>query len=302
MKNKAVVTNIQKFSVHDGPGIRSIIFFKGCPLKCQWCANPENIDPKPQLMVHKSKCIRCGRCIDSCPRGAIVAGDETIHLLRDRCQNCGKCVRVCTSQARVLKGELLSAADAKRVVDKDVPFYKNSGGGITFSGGEPMLHPDFIVDLAKEYRELGLNSAVETCGCVPWENFEKVKSWIDLFLFDLKFMDSSKHKEFCGSGNELILSNLRKICQSNRVIVRMPIIPGINDTEEDIERAAVFLKKIKEKIEAIHCLPYHNFGISKYEALDIDYKLSGVEIPKAEYMEYIKKMFELHGLSVQIGG
>lgn len=302
MENKAVVTNIQKFSVHDGPGIRSIIFFKGCPLECQWCANPENINPKPQLMVHKSKCIGCGLCVDSCEKSAIVAGDGFVEVIRSQCQSCGKCTTVCSSHARVLKGELLTIDEVKRVIDKDLPFYKNSGGGITFSGGEPMLHPDFIVDIAREYRNKGLNSAIETCGCVPWENFEKVKEWIDLFLFDLKFMDCGKHEKYCKQGNELILANLQKLCESNRVIIRMPIIPGVNDTNQDIALAGEFLSKMKNKIEAIHCLPYHNFGISKYDALSMDYQLLNVKMPNAAYMENIKQMLELHGLEIQIGG
>ncbi len=302
MEQQAVVTNIQKFSVHDGPGIRSILFLKGCPLCCQWCANPENIAPGPQLMVYQGKCIRCGLCISRCSQNAIIVRDETVTMDWGRCRGCGACASVCPTQARVMKGETMTTADARRAIDRDIPFYKNSGGGVTFSGGEPLLYPDFIMEIAREYRAQGLNAVVETCGCVPWETFARVQPWIDLFLYDLKFVDCEKHRKYCGMGNELILANLRRLCESSRVVVRIPIIPGINDTQEDIDRTGRLLAELGERIEAIHCLPYHNLGFSKYEALGMEYSLSDVMLPKGGYMETIRKMFEQHGLQVQIGG
>ena len=201
MGEAAVLTNLQKFSVHDGPGIRSILFLKGCPLRCQWCANPENIGPEPELMVYGAKCIGCGRCVGQCSRGAIAADGTGRPPDKGLCVDCGACAAVCPSGARVLKGVRTTAEEARRAVDRDVPFYKNSGGGITFSGGEPLLHPDFIVEIARGYRAEGLNTAVETCGCVPWQTFEQVLPWIDLFLFDLKIMDSEKHCRYCGMGD-----------------------------------------------------------------------------------------------------
>ena len=302
MEQQAVVTNIQKFSVHDGPGIRSILFLKGCPLRCQWCANPENIAPGPQLMVYQGKCIRCGLCISRCSQNAIIVRDESVTMDWGRCRGCGACAAVCPTQARVMKGETMTTADARRAIDRDIPFYKNSGGGVTFSGGEPLLYPDFILEIAREYRAQGLNAVVETCGCVPWETFTWVQPWIDLFLYDLKFVDCEKHRKYCGMGNELILANLRRLCESSRVVVRIPIIPGINDTQEDIDRTGRLLAELGERIEAIHCLPYHNLGFSKYEALGMEYSLSDVMLPKGGYMETIQKMFEQHGLQVQIGG
>ena len=193
METKAVITNIQKFSVHDGPGIRSILFLKGCPLHCQWCANPENIAPLPQLMIYPSKCIGCGLCIQSCPQGAIYEESGALHVREDLCTNCGACAAACASQARMLKGEWMTVQEARQEIDKDIPFYKNSGGGVTFSGGEPMLHPDYIGEIAREYKEMGLSAVVETCGYAPWTAFEQVLPWIDLFLYDLKFVSSEKH-------------------------------------------------------------------------------------------------------------
>ena len=296
---KAIVTNIQKFSVHDGPGIRSIVFFKGCPLKCEWCSNPENIDPKPQLMVHKMKCIHCGLCTRKCEHGAI----RPMSVKKDHCVDCGECTEVCPTKARELKGKYYSVDEVRAAIDKDIDFYRNSGGGLTFSGGEPMLKVDFIIELAREYLEKGLTSVVETCGCVPWANYEKAIPYIDMFYYDVKFIDSEKHKEHCGAGNEQILSNLLKLCERGcQVMIRIPIIPGVNDAEEDLKATAEFLTGIKDKILGVHVLPYHNFGIAKYEALDMAYPLPDVAIPKDEYMQKIKALFELYGLEVKIGG
>ncbi len=302
MEKQGIVSNIQKFSVHDGPGIRSVIFLKGCPLRCQWCANPENIAMQPQLMVHQTRCIGCGLCVKACKQGAVYLRDGILGLHRELCRNCGDCAKVCPSQARVYKGDLMTPEDARCVIDRDLPFYRNSGGGVTFSGGEPLLYPVFITEIAREYKVQGLHTAVETCGCVPWECFELISPWIDLFLYDVKFIDSAKHKQHCAMGNELILDNLRKLCQRSHVVIRIPIIPGINDTKQDLEAMAEFLSGLGDGIESVHCLPYHNMGISKYEALGIPYPLPAVELPSAAHMEAIRQLFAANGLKVQTGG
>ena len=308
MDISATVTNIQKFSVHDGPGIRSIIFTKGCPLTCMWCANPENIHFESELMFYPDKCIGCGRCVKTCPQGAIAMNTSlegnVITFDRTKCVNCGTCTKVCFSQSRVMKGEMLPYESVLEKVNKDIPFYRNSGGGITFSGGEPLMHPDFVVGIARDCREKGLNTAVETCGFVPWENIEHVISWIDLFLFDIKFIDGRKHTEYCGHSNELILKNFKRLCEEERgrIVVRMPMIPGINDSGRDIALAGMFLRKCKEKISGIHILPYHNYGVSKYDALGIPYALSHLESPTDERMKKIKDALEGYDLQIQIGG
>ena len=303
----AIVTNIQKFSVHDGPGIRSIIFTKGCPLNCMWCANPENIHFKPELMFYPEKCIGCGRCVKTCSQSAITvntfADGNVITFDRTKCINCGACTKVCYSQSRVMKGEMLPYENVLEKVNKDIPFYRNSGGGITFSGGEPLMHLNFVAGIARDCREKGLNTAVETCGFVPWENIERVIPWIDLFLFDIKFINSRKHAEYCGQGNELILENFKRLCEDgrSRIVVRMPIIPGINDLGGDITLAGAFLRKYKEKISCVNILPYHNYGASKYDALGIPYGLSHLESPTDEWMKKIKDALEGYDLQIQIG-
>lgn len=304
MCSSAIITNIQKFSVHDGPGIRSIIFFKGCPLACEWCANPENINPLPELLIYRHKCICCHMCIKACPQNALSIGDDDsrIILSRDRCVNCGECANICSSQALVMAGEKYMFDEVKKKVDKDFPFYKNSGGGITFSGGEPLLHPEFIIDIASQYVEQGLNCAVETCGAVPLTNIKTVEPWIDIFLFDLKFVDNKKHKRYCGGSNEMILENLTYVSENKSVIVRMPIIPGINDSEEDLQLAGELFESLSPHINKVHCLPYHNLGVSKYDALGIEYKLNNVETPDDDYLKNVKRKLEKYGVDIQIGG
>lgn len=304
MENAAIVTNIQKFSVHDGPGIRSVIFLKGCPLRCKWCANPENIRKEPQLLFYRRQCIRCGLCAKRCENGAIAMESGFPDTSRSRCRNCGRCADVCASGARVIKGQRMTAEEICGVVDRDLPFYRNSGGGITFSGGEPLLYPDLVAQVCRTYREKGLNTAVETCGCIPWGQVEQVLPWVDLFLFDLKLVNDEKHRTFCGVGNTQILENLRRLCRSGqtRVIIRMPVIPGINDGQEDLEAAAGFLEGLKGAFESVHCLPYHNYGASKYEAMGMEYELENLQMPEQERMEQLQAMFALRGLTVQIGG
>lgn len=297
-KLKAAVTNIQKFSVHDGPGIRSVVFLKGCPLECRWCANPENIDPKPELMVYPVKCIGCGRCTEVCPQHLA----EICSKNAGSCTDCGRCAAVCSSTARVMKGEWMTTDEVIRKLDKDMIFYKNSGGGITFSGGEAMLYPEFIAEIAAAYKSRGINTAVETCGLVPWISFEKVIPYNDLFLFDVKFISREKHMMYCGQSNDTILDNLRKLCRLSRVVIRVPMIPSINDSEEELRKLGEFLSELKDSIEGVHCLPYHDFGASKYDALGIEYELPDIRIPESSYMEDIKKFLESYDLKVQIGG
>jgi pyruvate formate lyase activating enzyme len=302
MNDKAIIFNIQKFSVHDGPGIRSVVFLKGCPLRCQWCANPESTNAFPELMYYPKKCIGCRKCLAVCKNGAVRLAGEQLVFERDLCKNCGSCAEQCYSAAREMTGREYDVESVKKEVDKDIVFFKNSGGGVTFSGGEPLLWPDFIEKLAKYYKGMGISVAIETCGYVPWKNFEKIIDYIDLVMFDLKFMQSEKHLEYLGYSNELIINNLIGVSKLVDTTIRIPIIPGVNDCKEDIIAFGEFLYSLSGRVKRVEILPYHDFAINKYEGLGRKYLLNDLKVPDNEYMARIKNILEKYGLQVQIGG
>ena len=303
MEEKALIFDIQKFSVHDGPGIRTIVFVKGCPMHCKWCANPESQMFHPELMMYPDRCIGCGKCIEACESGCFAAGEDgSVDFNRSKCTACGKCTEECYAKARTISGEYMSLDEIKEEADKDIAFYRNSGGGITFSGGEAMWNPDLVAELAKYYKDQSISTAIETCGCAPWENFEQVAPYLDLVMYDLKIMDDEKHIEYTGMSNKEILSNLEKICRMVKTIIRIPIIPTVNDSKEDIDAFGEFVSTLKDYIDTIHILPYHNYGLGKYKALGKEYELEDIEAPSDEHMEEIKKQLEDYGFSVNIGG
>jgi len=297
MGKHPLIFNIQKFCVHDGPGIRTTVFFKGCPLRCQWCSNPESQDTLPELQFFPDKCIGCGQCVGACVYGAITdAGFD-----RAACRRCMACAQVCKSGARMRVGEEKSAEEIFKDTAKDIVFYKNSGGGITFSGGEPMLYPGFIRDVARRYEGTGITVAVETCGQAPWSNFQQALPFLDILLFDVKVMDSGVHQKYCGVGNEQILDNLARAAEEAiRVIVRMPVLPGINDGEQNVERTALFMKE--HGLGTVHLLPYHNLALFKYDSLGRNYPLGGMQAPTDAKMREIQRKFEKFGLMAGIGG
>lgn len=294
------VFDIQKFSVHDGPGIRTIIFLKGCPMKCKWCANPESQSSGIEVMAHPDKCIGCKKCMEVCKNPFDLYGIEVRE--ETNCINCGACAEVCYAGARKLTGKRMSVKEVITETDKDMIFYKQSGGGITFSGGEAMLYPEFVSEIAGYYKSLGISTAIETCGDVPWDNFEKVIPTLDLVLFDLKLMDSKLHEKYTGRPNERILDNLKHTAEKIETIVRMPIIPTINDCAENIEAVGNFLKLLNGKVKKIHILPYHNYGMSKYKSLGKRYQLEDLKAPDSAHMECIKNKLAKYELDVVIGG
>ena len=303
MNDKALVFDIQKFSVHDGPGIRTIVFMKGCPLHCEWCANPESQSFKPQLMLYPDKCVGCGKCAKICEAGCFIETENgEMGFDRSKCINCCKCTDGCYAGARSRSGDRMSLDEIKKEVDKDLVFYRNSGGGITFSGGEAMCFPETVRELAKYYKEeQQVSTAIETCGCVSWENYEMVAPYLDLVMYDLKCMNDGRHIRYTGGSNKQILENLAKISKLVDTVVRIPIIPSVNDTKEDIDAFGAFVKELGT-IHTIHILPYHNFGLSKYEALGRNYQLKDLEAPSDEHMQEIKEQLEGYGFEVNIGG
>ncbi len=298
----ANVFDIQKFSVHDGPGIRTIIFTKGCPLSCQWCANPESQHVEPELMYYPDKCIGCGKCVKVCSQGAITEEEGMILFDKSKCVNCGTCAGTCYAASRKMAGELMSVSEVIKEADKDMTFYRSSGGGITFSGGEAMIYPEFVCEVMKHYKEVGVNTAIETCGYVEWDAYEKVAEYLDLALFDVKMIDDEKHIKYCGGSNQKILHNLTELSKRVETVVRMPMIPGINDSKEDIRKVGEFLKSLEGRIKEVHILAYHNFGVNKYHALGRSYLLDDIKAPSDEHMDEIKKQLEGYGYEVIIGG
>ena len=276
--NKAIIFDIQRNSFVDGPGIRTTVFFKGCNLKCAWCHNPESQSAKPQMMFYKDKCTGCGKCKSVCP----------YHL--EQCELCGKCTLYCPADARTVCGKEHTVDEVLKEVLKDKAFYETSGGGVTFSGGECMLQIDFLAEILKKCKENGIHTAVDTAGHIPFESFEKILPYTDLFLYDIKIFDSQKHKQYVGVSNELILENLKKLFERKaKLWIRIPIIPNVNDSIEEIQKMKDFLKTIGTA-EKIELLPYHAMGENKYRAIGKEPQI--FKTPDAENMKRLKEILD----------
>ena len=276
--NKAIFFDIQRNSFVDGPGIRTTVFFKGCNLRCAWCHNPESQSAKPQMMFYKDKCTGCGKCKSVCP----------YHL--EQCELCGKCTLYCPVDARKVCGKEHTVDEVLKEVLKDKAFYETSGGGVTFSGGECMLQIDFLAEILKKCKENGIHTAVDTAGHIPFESFEKILPYTDLFLYDIKIFDSQKHKQYVGVGNELILENLKKLFERKaKLWIRIPIIPDVNDSIEEIQKIKDFLKTIGTP-EKIELLPYHAMGENKYRAIGKEPQI--FKTPDAENMKRLKEILD----------
>lgn len=297
---EGVVFDIQRYSIHDGPGIRTIVFLKGCPLSCRWCCNPESQIMKPVVMYLKKSCVQCGRCISACSIGAI-SFDNPAFVDREKCVSCGKCVDVCISGALSMKGRLQTVWETMQIVQKDATNYRRSGGGLTLSGGEPLLQPDFALELLKASKNRGWTTAMETTGFAPPEVIDRVMPFVDYALVDIKHMNSDIHKQLTGVPNERILENARRIASITSTVVRVPTIPGFNDdpaTFEAISRFALTMNGVK----TIHLLPYHTFGENKYALLGQAYPMDGVPNLSKEKQEELKAVIEGLGLQCVIGG
>lgn len=297
----STIINIQKYSIHDGPGIRTTIFFKGCPLSCWWCHNPESQNPRQEIMFFEERCTGCGLCAKKCPQKAIIIEKGYPVVDEHKCSLCRKCTDFCPNNARQYVGKEVTVSELMKEVMKDEVFYEESGGGVTFSGGEPLIHIDFLNEVLKKCKEKGVHTAVDTSGCVPWESFEKIFDKVDLFLYDIKHMDNEKHIKYIGSENTNILENLKMLSDRGcKIFVRMPIIAGVNDDEDHIADAIKFLSKLK--VEQVNLLPYHKMGMDKYKRLKKTYMLSGSEMPSDKVMEEILNKFKKAGIKVKLGG
>lgn len=303
----APIFNIQSYSIHDGPGIRVTVFEKGCPLRCVWCANPESNLAKPQLMTYHTRCTGCGRCVAVCPNQAIRLDEKDGKILeftdRNLCVDCGACVSVCPAEARELAGEEKTVRQVLDKVLQDKLFMDGSGGGMTISGGECLMHPEFTAALLYAAKQEGIHTAVESCSFASRNVVDQVFQYVDLALLDIKHMNSNKHMEYTGVPNEQILDNILHVYHDLKVPVsiRVPTIPGYNDSDENISAMAQFVSERMGKDVEVHLLPYHRMGESKNESLGNEMNLS-IEVPAQAHMEHLKTLVESFGLKAQIGG
>ncbi len=292
---EAVVFNLQKFCIHDGPGIRTTIFFKGCPLSCLWCANPESQNARPEIIRDAEKCVQCLSCAEICPNDAMVVQSKKVQYHMENCTHCGRCVQFCPTGAIELCGKTYTLNEIMIEVLKDREFYEDSGGGVTFSGGEFLLQPDFVIALAEELHQHGIHVAAETSGFTVPEVFARVLRHIDLVLFDMKHYDRDKHRKTVGADPALIWQNLKLVLNSKKeLMVRIPVIPGINDSLAD---AAGFAEKLKEfKQRRVQLLPFHQLGQKKYDLLGKEYKFMNVlQFTKEDLHEY-QAVFRQNGI------
>lgn len=299
---KGIVSDIQRCSFHDGPGIRTTVFLKGCNLRCAWCHNPECLRPGPELQLLAEKCIACGTCLTICPHGAHVVENGRRRFRRELCTACGACAQSCCSGALVLVGREMNAEDVSAEVLEDRPFYENSGGGVTLSGGEPLCQREFAADVLALAKSEGIHTAIETNCAWPWEQAGDVLSVTDLAMVDIKMMDGSRHAEWTGASNEQVLANTRRLSEKpQRLIVRTPVVPGVNDTPEEIAAVAEFIRDFPN-LEYYELLPYHPLGTSKYHSLAMDYALEGLKGPQPDHIRALATAARAFGIEVRTAG
>ena len=297
---KGNIFDIKQFAVHDGPGIRTTVFFKGCPLNCWWCHNPEGISTDNDIFFYETKCIGCGTCIEICPEDAVTQ-EETILIDKEKCTYCGICAKNCPSDALQNTRRTVTSDEVMSEIKKSIVFFDSSDGGVTLSGGEPLMQSEFLKELIKKCKEEDLHITLDTSGYIDSDTFESIIDNIDLFLYDLKIMDDEQHKKYTGTSNKKILKNLKLLSKRGKeVIIRFPVIPGITDTDENLENIIDFLSGLKN-IREIDILPYHNVE-EKYKRLGKEYKLEDVKSPEESRIKDVKERFEKEGYVVKEGG
>lgn len=311
MAQTGIIFDIKKYAINDGPGIRTTVFLQGCPLSCWWCHNPESQSRTPALMYRANRCVLCGECAAVCPQNGIqifpspngrgTRGEEGVAITdRSKCDVCGTCAQTCYHGAREVSGREVTVDEVLAEIERDVPFYDQSGGGVTFSGGEPLMQRSFLLELLRACHELDLHTVVDTSGYTTWEALDSIREYVDLFLYDLKLMDDERHIQYTGVSNKHILSNLLHLAQSgSQIYVRIPLIPGINDNEDNLRQTVDFIANLPN-IAGVELMGYHDIAAAKYEALGMTYQLNGIRPPTAEYMQQAGSILEGYGLMVKI--
>lgn len=299
--SNTVVCEIERYATHDGPGIRTVVFLKGCSLKCLWCANPETQRKENELYYNSNKCIACKRCINSCEKAALHFQEEKVIVDKNICNSCGECVKACPMEALNLVGKNSTVDEVFHEVMKDTIFYQQSSGGVTISGGEVLMHRDFAVKLLKMCKENYISTAIETSGFGDFNALKEISTYCDLIMFDIKHTDAEIHRSLTGSDNKVILDNLKRLGEIHKnIIIRIPLITELNDSEENIANTVKIAKE--NNIKEIHLLPYHSLGKEKYKQLGINYELSHLKELEEEMVNSLKTIIEEHNIKCQIGG
>jgi len=299
---KRLVLSIARMTIHNGPGIRTLILFKGCPLRCLWCSTPEAQKDEAEIALYSVRCIHCEQCVPVCPTNAINLTGETVNINRAMCNSCGKCTQVCYTEAIKLLGQEMTIEELLTEAKKDATVYKHSRGGVTISGGEPLLNPEFTQELLRAFKEENISVGVDTCGHVPWTNIEKVLPYIDFFLWDIKHMNGEEHRKFTGVSNKLILSNARSVSERNvPLYIRVPVIPGYNDSEENIRATCEFARDLSSLVN-IDLLPLHHLGKARYDSLNRAYPIADIPLIPDSVLHNIKRLVESYQLNCSIVG
>lgn len=300
---KGLIFDIKRYAIHDGPGIRTTVFFKGCPLRCTWCHNPEGQESSPEIIVNPERCgEECDLCLSVCPQDAISKDGNSIMIDRAKCDLCRKCTDVCVYEALKIAGQEVTDQEVLKEIEKDRIFFEESDGGLTCSGGEPMMQPDFLISLLENSKKKGIHTAVDTSGYASFDILDRVRKNTDFFLYDIKIMDDKKHKKFTGVSNRIILENLKKLSKSGtQIAVRIPVVPGINDDEKNIREIAGYLLSLKN-IRQINLLPMHRGGSEKYKRLGKETMPQALKPPSEGKIERIQEILTDYGFLVKTGG
>ena len=292
------IFDIKRFSLHDGPGIRTTLFLKGCPLNCWWCHNPEGQARGPELVLQPERCIACGACVEVCEQGAIDLQPDGPSTDRTLCTVCGACAETCYTDARGIVGRRVGVSEVMDDVKRDNAFYDQSGGGVTISGGEPLAQPEFLRDLLAACRAWGLHTALDTCGFAPWRTLDSVRADVDLFLYDLKLLDDGRHRQYTGVSNVRVVDNLKRLSEEgHRIVLRVPIIPGVNDQKEDVQQLGTVAASLPS-LERVDLLPYHRIGRDKYRRLGKLCPMPEVDPPSTQQIDEIARQLRVCGLTV----